>query len=473
MSIRIAVLTVVTGIVAVTLALGTACGASDEPPDRDDRREERRAERAERLTKAASEGSGSSPSLSRDPTTVDATVNPTNPVRAIAGTPEIEPTKVPTGIQTPSSVRTPTAVQTAVPTPTPTIVAMVVAAPGSTVVAMVAATPVPTVMVAATLAPTIAAVPTANPASTAIPFSGSPLRRAVLEGNQAEVERLLNLGEDVNAVDDNGKTPLYVAVEQDNPEMAGLLLTWEAHLAVSGRWDLLHVASVTNSIDMAGQLLDRGSDIEAYGDGYWKPLYGPLERNFPEFLGRRWKMEAGAPHELIVTRSDGSRDVVSVTSAWRALHLAVAAGNIKMARLLLDRGADIEARNSLYLAPLQVAVVTGNTELAGLLLDQGADIEAESGYGTPLVLAIRANKPDIATMLLDRGANAKAEDAWGSPCKLARALTGLPSRRFLADYAAPRNAADNPYSPLAVIFSTSFVDVLLVVETFSICYDAV
>ena len=399
MDTRKAVLMMLAGIATVALAFGIACGGSDEPSDQDS--SDREARRAERATRRASEEARSSPATpvsgsSVEPTTsmrVEPTVDPSDPIRSLVVTPE---PASPTGDAAPTEVPTlaPTAIPTQVPTPAPT------------------ATP--------TQVPTPAPTPTPTP--TPPPFSGSPLHRAVLEGNQAEVERLLNLGEDVNAVDDNGKTPLYVAVEQDNPEMAGLLLTWEAHLAVSGRWDLLHVASVTNSVDMAGQLLDRGSDIEAYGDGYWKPLYGPLERNFPEFLGHGWKMEAGATHDLIVTRSDGSRDVVSVTSAWRALHLAVAAGNIKMARLLLDRGADIEARNSLYLAPLQVAVVTGNTELAGLLLDQGADIEAESGYGTPLVLAIRANKPDIATMLLDRGANAKAEDAWGSPCQIARDL---------------------------------------------------
>ena len=331
-----AVLMMLAGIATVALAFGIACGGSDEPSDQDS--SDREARRAERATRRASEEARSSPATpvsgsGVEPTAlprVEPTVDPSNPFGAIVATPAVAPGTV---------ELTPTAVQTLVPTSIPT--------------------PAPT----ATPTPAPTATPTQVPTPTPPPFTGPPLHQAVFEGNQEKVEELLNLGEDVNAVDGNGKTPLYLAVEQDNPEMAGLLLAWEAHLAAPEGWDLLHVASATNSIDMAGLLLDRGSDIEAYGDGYWKPLHGPLERNIPEFVGHG--MMKAVAVERIVTRSDGLRHYVSDTYAWRALHLAVAAGNIKMARLLLDRGADIEARCSLplRLAPLQVAVAAGNTEV--------------------------------------------------------------------------------------------------------------
>ena len=84
--------------------------------------------------------------------------------------------------------------------------------------------------------------------------------------------------------------------------------------------------------------------------------------------------------------------------------------------LLLDRGADIEARNESGWTPLRVAVLIEKLEVISLLLDRGANVETrdnELGW-TPLHQAAKLNeKPEVISLLLDRGANAKAQDNYG------------------------------------------------------------
>ena len=54
------------------------------------------------------------------------------------------------------------------------------------------------------------------------------------------------------------------------------------------------------------------------------------------------------------------------------LHMAAKFGKLRVARLLLDRGADANAEGKYRLTPLHVATHYGNTDVAQLLLDRHA-----------------------------------------------------------------------------------------------------
>ena len=75
---------------------------------------------------------------------------------------------------------------------------------------------------------------------------------------------------------------------------------------------------------------------------------------------------------------------------------------------LLDRGANIEARDKWNMTPLHWACEKGQTELVITLIDdKNADIHSIGGYmqNTPLNIACRNNNMELAMALLDRGAN--------------------------------------------------------------------
>jgi uncharacterized protein len=77
-------------------------------------------------------------------------------------------------------------------------------------------------------------------------------------------------------------------------------------------------------------------------------------------------------------------------------------------RLLLDRGAAVDdtARNTMKVQPLHAAVAARNAESVALLVERGADVNArqQAGY-TPLMAAAGNGQQDVVDLLLTHGAN--------------------------------------------------------------------
>ena len=60
-------------------------------------------------------------------------------------------------------------------------------------------------------------------------------------------------------------------------------------------------------------------------------------------------------------------------------------GNMELAMALVDRGADVDARDEFQRTPLHEACGNGHMELAMALVDRGADVDAEDDdQRTPL-----------------------------------------------------------------------------------------
>lgn len=90
------------------------------------------------------------------------------------------------------------------------------------------------------------------------------------------------------------------------------------------------------------------------------------------------------------------------------LHIAAWENACDVATLLIARGADIEARESMNdHTPLHEAAWNDSLEVAEILIAQGADIEAEGSYGKsqPLNVADFWNSLKVARLLIKVGAN--------------------------------------------------------------------
>jgi len=75
----------------------------------------------------------------------------------------------------------------------------------------------------------------------------------------------------------------------------------------------------------------------------------------------------------------------------------------------------INARGGYHSSPLHAAVVKGNVDIATLLLDHGADVAAlDKDKQTPLDRAVDKAKVDIVELLLDYHADVNAYDAFGA-----------------------------------------------------------
>ena len=93
------------------------------------------------------------------------------------------------------------------------------------------------------------------------------------------------------------------------------------------------------------------------------------------------------------------------------LHRAARENRVDIARALIDRGAEVDARNENGWTPLHWAAWDNSLEVARLLLDRGAEIDARNELGnTPLYWATWGNSLDVARLLIERGANTDGID---------------------------------------------------------------
>jgi uncharacterized protein len=110
----------------------------------------------------------------------------------------------------------------------------------------------------------------------------------------------------------------------------------------------------------------------------------------------------------------------SLANAWSGdgftpLHFAAFFGHPAAAKLLIDRGADLEARSTnrefaLDAAPLHSAAAAGQREVCEVLVDAGVDVNAvQHGGYTALIDAAQNGNAELAELLLERGADATAQ----------------------------------------------------------------
>jgi ankyrin repeat protein len=137
----------------------------------------------------------------------------------------------------------------------------------------------------------------------------------------------------------------------------------------------------------------------------------------------------------------------SLANSWHpiglsALHFAAFSGDVAVTKLLLDGGAQIEARarNGFMNTPLQVALLPGNEATTRLLLERGADplVRQERGFA-PIHEAALLGRRDLVDLLLDHGADidSRANDGRNA---VSEALRG--GHPELADYLRARGAKE-------------------------------
>ena len=95
-----------------------------------------------------------------------------------------------------------------------------------------------------------------------------------------------------------------------------------------------------------------------------------------------------------------------------SLFAACGVGRPDLVEMLLKRGAEVNPTSNR--APLFAATEKGDAKTIALLLEFGADVEARDGLGrTPLLSAVAAGEPEAAKRLLEARANLLATDAVG------------------------------------------------------------
>jgi ankyrin repeat protein len=236
---------------------------------------------------------------------------------------------------------------------------------------------------------------------------GGPLYYASLCGFYDLAKHLVaKHPEHVNARSGQMVSPLGAALYRDHLQVAELLYEYGADVDVRGRneWTLLHFASRDGSVDAARWLLNHGADANAQVNGFgWTPL-----------LLAVWSKHLEIVQMLLERHADiharNPRGVV-------ALHFAAchhkSRFQVDVLQLLLDHGADVNARDNEGSTPLHHSSFSrphpffsgrGSVEGTRLLLEHGANIDAENNKGdTPFLVALEAEHHEMAEFLWGLG----------------------------------------------------------------------
>ncbi|KAI8498597.1 Unconventional myosin-XVI [Branchiostoma belcheri] len=124
-----------------------------------------------------------------------------------------------------------------------------------------------------------------------------------------------------------------------------------------------------------------------------------------------WNGQTGVVELLI---QHGANLEARDKNGWTTLHLACRYGHTGIVELLIQHGADMEARTKLGSTALHLASGYGQTGVVELLIQHGADIEARDKYGeTALYLACRYGHTGIVELLIQHGADMEGRDTDG------------------------------------------------------------
>lgn len=324
-------------------------------------------------------------------------------------------------------------------------------------------------------------------------FNGRPLLHLAILSERADlVELLLESGADVNQVDADGRTALRCAISRRcNVGLVRKLLEKGAdftaeeafrktpvQLAISNACSLEVVQVLIEEKEKQAKTTKRNRLFLAMHSGSVELVecfYDPTALNsILDQNGQIWlHFVASSGHiplaEFLINemnksneaeRERGERPKYSIDDTDldgnTALHYAAMKGQLKMAILLLEKGAEgaeknkanhtfheIQEPNGLTL--LHIAVIKGDLDAVKRLVEEKANIETKSRRGyTPLQYALLREHSEVARYLIESGAAIDEKNSQGATLLHLAAAKGLTEIvKIFSDKNLDKNARDN------------------------------
>jgi len=158
-------------------------------------------------------------------------------------------------------------------------------------------------------------------------------------------------------------------------------------------WRPLHIAAQRNHVHVAQVLLNSGALVDAEDNRKAKPIQWALKHKYFEFA------------ELLL--QFGADIDIRWREGYAFLNHEAKDGRNDTLRFMLQHGADPntrDQRNGAGSTPLHCAARNDRLNAAEILLDFGADVNAKNDDGlTPLDMTKMSKKQKVADLLLSRG----------------------------------------------------------------------
>jgi ankyrin repeat protein len=205
------------------------------------------------------------------------------------------------------------------------------------------------------------------------------------------------------------KTPLHWAAEKNNRELAEALLAAGADINAETSWGMtaLQWAANMGSREVADILLRHGAHAQLN-------MWAAAGLGMLDIVESSWespgRLKPGAGQTRTRRMPDGTwgkmpppEDYASLVSD--ALYVAARNGHIEVAKVLLEKGADINGRGFFGAPGLHWAAINGHKKMVEFLIDSGADLGLRDEHfnSTALGWALEGNQSEIAELLRSNG----------------------------------------------------------------------
>lgn len=306
---------------------------------------------------------------------------------------------------------------------------------------------------------------------------------------------ILDAGVGMDLQNTNGDTLAHTAVRCGRSDMMEIL--WrrgvDPNVVNLGGETLLHVALAEGRFGLVPALLERGAEVGGSDRMGRQPMHVALEQGDIETLHRLLEHGAdpnatGPDGRSLLDRALEKREfaLAQVLADYYAdlgghLRGAVAAGDTELFGFLMRNEVPLDLSGGAKVeSPLAMAVRGGHAGMAVVLLEAGADPNAKGKEGQPLLhLALALNNPGMVKLLVQNGANVNTEfsypaddefvklvkweglikwflqkDRRVTPLMMAADCGSVPMTRLLIDYGAKKHVTTRRHRHWPVNFAS-------------------
>ncbi len=264
---------------------------------------------------------------------------------------------------------------------------------------------------------------------------------SVAQQKQAAALLFLKAGIDPDSVDNEGSTALMQAAGHGDMTIMSALLGARADVNKrNGRGETaLEWAAIAGHTEVVRTLLSRGADADSVNRAFvFSAELGRTETLLVliDRVGDKRKATAEALRRAAGSNRVNEDRLIEVSrlllqrgadvnaphdDGWAALNQAVDSGHGRLLQLLIESGANVNHRCACsgwmgggYTA-LAMAVFKDQAEIADVLLNAGATVNVHSNMGvTPLMIAAEKGRSSVVVALLAKGADPTARDQEGN-----------------------------------------------------------